>query len=192
MFQNLAQKYNQNRIKKTYNFEKIATLPAGSQNALWPKLSRFFSVIRRIFPKRKIGSRKQRRLRRLSPEKKFNRLIAATKVYTRKTKLKKFIWDHKYGAPAHLGKSLLISSWAQKNQYLKGKQNNKKYKRLVDILKLDNRSLNLQFPKKWQNKVGLFMGAQKVKPQLSFFFSKNSNSATKVSLVEKCKFHCSK
>jgi hypothetical protein len=50
MLQSLTQKYNYTKLRKAYNFEKIVTRPR-----------RFFSVLKRIFPKKKVGTRKQRR-----------------------------------------------------------------------------------------------------------------------------------
>jgi hypothetical protein len=50
MFQSLTQKCNYTSFKKTHNFEKIVTRPG-----------RFFSVLKRVFPKKKVGTRKQRR-----------------------------------------------------------------------------------------------------------------------------------
>lgn len=99
MIQSLAHNCYYSNLKKAYNFEKIVTRPG-----------RFFSVLKRIFPKKKVGTKKQRRLQRFSLEKKFKRLTTVSKVYNRKAKFKEFIWDQKYGAPTNLAKNVLVPS----------------------------------------------------------------------------------
>lgn len=182
MLQNVAQKYNSNKLKKVYNFEKIATLSAGnrSQGALRFLPARFFSIRKRIFPKKKMGSRKQRRLRRLSPEKRSNRLAAATKTYTRTAKLKKFIWWQKYGAPARLNKSLLVSSWAVKARNTKILAN--RFKRRVDVVKIISRSIKLQPPQTWKKKATFYLGTRQKKAQFSFSSRKMQTRRRKLAL----------
>jgi len=135
MLQGLTKKCHHTWFKKAHNFEKIVTLPG-----------RFFSVLKRIFPKKKVGSRKQRRFWRFSYEKKFKRLAAGAKAYTRKSRLREFIWNQKYGAQSSLQKSLLVPSWAQKIPRRK-----KQYNQLIKTLKFDERSSSLRLPKKWND-----------------------------------------
>ena len=166
MFQSLTQKCNYTRLRKAHNFEKIVIRPG-----------RFFSVLKRIFPPKKVGTRKQRRFWRFSYEKKFKRLTAGAKAYTRKAKLKQFIWDHKYGATTSLKKNLLVPSWAQKLP-----RKRKQYNQSVNVLNLRSNSSTITLPKKWSNLLGRTSLPQKSKASSLFSFQKNKVLRKKLAL----------